>query len=104
MLPQRLKSAAGRRLKGPMSKEEFLQRLETAYEVSTLFAERALSKRASNSLSHRDSGWIVAQPKDNSVVLYDSVQSVEKYCRLPGLESSWCCGKHAGTEYWILSL
>ena len=104
MLPQRLKGTAGRRLQGPMSREEFLQRLEAAYEVPTSFAVRSLSKRASNSLSHLDSGWIVAQPNRRSVLLYDSVQSVEKYLTLAGLESSWCCGKHAGDQYWILKL
>ena len=88
-------------LLGPMSNLEFLKHLENSYEVTTKFVERAKSPRDSNPLSYTGSGWIIATPGEFGILLYDSVQSPEKYIASMNLTTAWICGRHDGANYWL---
>ena len=88
-------------LSGPMNELEFLERLESSYEVTTKFVERHKSIRTSNPLSHTDSGWIIATPGRHGILLYDSVKSPEKYIASMNLTTAWVCGRHVGSNYWF---
>lgn len=88
-------------LQGPMNQLEFLERLESSYEVPTRFAERHKSTRVSNPLSHTGSGWIIATPGPFGILLYDSVKSPEHYVASMNLTTAWICGRHEGQNYWL---
>jgi hypothetical protein len=90
-----------------MSKDEFLNRLNTTWSWYKMhnsgtyqWAERDMSDRPSNPLSHYGSGTIIAQPSPNGYMLYDSIQNAGAYLNhcLPG---SFVVGTHNGGQYEI---
>jgi hypothetical protein len=95
------KTIAAADLHGPMTKDEFLERLENSYETPVHFTERHKSIRPSNPLSYLESGWIVATPGPLSVLLYDSVQNPAAYVSSMNLTTAWICGRHVGQTYYF---
>lgn len=70
-------------LTGPMSRQEYLQYLETRIG-SVKFIERAKSKNPVHPYSHLGEGYIIMQLGEFSPVLYDSVRNPEAYMSATG--------------------
>lgn len=84
-----------------MSKEEFLQHLETKMDSKMRFVERSKSKNAVHPYSYFGEGYIIMQLTDAGLVLYDSVRNPEAYM-LATDDWGYVVGRHSKTgEYFL---
>lgn len=89
-------------LTGPMSREEFLQDLQTKMDAQMHFIERNKSKNPVHPYSYFGEGYIIMQLADSGLVLYDSVRNPEAYMRATD-DWGYVVGRHSKNGEFFLA-
>jgi len=89
-------------LNGPMSRQEFLQKLETKMNAGMHFVERTKSKNPVHPYSYMGEGYIIMQLTDNGLVLYDSVRNPEAYMNATD-DWGYVVGRHSKEGEFFLN-
>ena len=84
-----------------MSREEFLQTLQTKMDAGLHFVERYKSKNTVHPYSYLGEGYIIMQLTDTGLALYDSVRYPESYLQATN-DWGYVVGRHSKHgEYFL---